>query len=87
MLIPGKNKDKVVDEAAVEKFINSRPNKKEKKDDPDMRIVTFKMDSKLLKKIDQAANKIGISRSSFIKSALSSVMDNGLNIRIGQYDS
>lgn len=83
MLIPAKKTNKVVDEKAVEKFINERTTKAPAKaTGSDMATVTFKVDREFLARIDKAAKAMSVPRSSFIKSALSSVLEHGVNITV-----
>ena len=83
MLIPAKKTNKVVDEKAVEKFINERSNKAPAKaTSSGMATVTFKVDREFLARIDKAAKAMSVPRSSFIKSALSSVLEHGVNITV-----
>lgn len=82
MMIPDK-KDKVVDEKAVEKFIKERKTSTTTRvSTGTMRTITFKVDAELLEKVDRAAKKMGVSRSAFIKSAISSVLENGLTVKL-----
>ena len=83
MLIPAKKTNKVVDEKAVEKFINERSTKAPAKaTSSGMATVTFKVDREFLARIDKAAKAMSVPRSSFIKSALSSVLEHGVNITV-----
>ena len=83
MLIPAKKSNKIVDEEAVEKFIKERPTKPTAKaSNPDIATITFKVDKAFLARIDKAAKAMSVPRSSFIKSALSSVLEHGLNITV-----
>jgi len=84
MLIPGKKTNKIVDEEAVEKFIKDRPVKTSAKaSNPDIATITFKVDREFLARIDKAARAMSVPRSSFIKSALSSVLEHGVNVTVG----
>lgn len=74
---------KIVDEAAAAKFINrDKPAPVAKEKESTARNVTFKVDVELIRKMDKAAKALGITRSSFIKSAVSSVLANGMTFNI-----
>ena len=82
MLIPGKKTEKIVDEKAVEKFIGKGKIKENSTANSDIRTITFKVDPLFLERIDKAASRLGIPRSSFIKSAISSVLENGFTVKL-----
>ena len=82
MILPNKS-EKAVDEKAVDRFINQKTGtpKKQKKDE--MPTVAFKIDPVLNERVIRAAKKLGISRSAFIKAAITSVLDNNsLNVKL-----
>ena len=82
MIIPGKKTEKIVDEKAVEKFIGKGKITEKPTTNPEVRTITLKVDQALLERIDKAANRLGIPRSSFIKSAISAVLENGLTVKL-----
>lgn len=82
MMIPGKKTEKIVDEKAVEKFINKGKIKEKTDTHSDIRTISLKVDPLFLERIDKAANRLGIPRSSFIKSAISSVLENGFTVKL-----